>query len=24
VFDPAGVLAVEWAAWEGEGDGPYL
>ena len=26
VFDPAGVVAVEWVAWawEGEGDGPYL
>lgn len=24
VFDPAGVLAVEWMAREGEGGGPYL
>jgi len=24
VFDPAGVLAVEWVAREGEGGGPYL
>jgi hypothetical protein len=24
VFDPAGVLAVEWISWEGEGDGAYL
>jgi hypothetical protein len=24
VFDPAGVLAVEWLAREGEGGGPYL
>jgi hypothetical protein len=24
VFDPVGVLAVEWMAREGEGGGPYL
>jgi hypothetical protein len=24
VFDPVGVLAVEWIAREGEGGGPYL
>jgi len=24
VFDPDGVLAVEWVAREGEGGGPYL
>jgi hypothetical protein len=24
VFDPGGVLAVEWTARQGEGGGPYL